>query len=118
MLHYERSVEYTSQPIKSPRDVVAIEEAGTNVYDFRIQSSANSLLLVSQVYYSGWRATVDGKRVPVLAANYALTGIPVPAAIMKSISFLILYRSRSGWAISIVSILMAGALITLAEPRL
>jgi hypothetical protein len=48
-------VEYTSQPIKSPRDFVVIEEAGTNVYDFRIQSSAKSLLVVSQVYYSGWR---------------------------------------------------------------
>ena len=91
---YERCVEYTSQPIKSPRDDVAIGEALR--YDFRIQSSAKSLLVVSQVY-PDWRATVDGKRVPVLAANYALTGIPVPAAIMKSISFLILYRSRSGW---------------------
>jgi uncharacterized membrane protein YfhO len=71
---YERCVEYTSQPIKSVRDDVVIEEAGTNRYDFRM---AKSLLVVSQVYYPGWRATVDGKRVPVLAANYALTGIPV-----------------------------------------
>ena len=115
---YERCVEYTSQPIKSPRDDVAIEEAGTNRYDFRIQSSAKSLLVVSQVYYPGWRATVDGERVPVvLAANYALTGIPVPAGdhevhfVFDPASF------KIGLAITILSILMAVALTVLAELR-
>jgi uncharacterized membrane protein YfhO len=77
-----------------------------------------SLLVVSQIYYPGWRATVSGERVPVVAANYALTGIPVPAGdhevrfVFDPASF------KIGLAITILSILMAVALIALAESRL
>ncbi|MBU6366260.1 MAG: YfhO family protein [Gemmatimonadetes bacterium] len=38
-----------------------------------------SALVVSENYYPGWRATVDGKPVPVARADYVLTGVPLPA---------------------------------------
>ena len=102
----------------STRDAVLIEEAENNGYRFRIQSSARSVLVVSQTYYPGWSATVSGKRVPVVAANYALTGIPVPAGdhevrfIFDPASF------KVGLAITILSIVMAAAFTALAQPRL
>jgi hypothetical protein len=65
-------------PPSSKNDVV-IEDSDVNRYRFRIQSQGKGLLVVSQIYYPGWYATVDGERVPVVPANYALTGIPVPA---------------------------------------
>jgi membrane protein YfhO len=94
----------------SLRDDVVVEDGETNGYRFRVQSSAKSLLVVSQIFYPGWRATVNGERVPVLAANYALTGIPVPAGdhevrfIFDPASF------KIGLAITILSVLMAVAL--------
>jgi hypothetical protein len=36
-------------------------------------------LVLSEVWYPGWRARVNGADVPVLRANYAFRAIPVPA---------------------------------------
>ena len=109
--------EYEDSTPPSARNDVVIEAAGSNEYRFRISSSGKSLLVVSQIYYPGWRATVSGERVPVVPANYALTGIPVPAGdhevrfVFDPASF------KLGLAITTLSILMAVAL-TLAERRL
>lgn len=40
---------------------------------------AGSALVVSENYFPGWRATVDGKAQPVYRANYNLIGLPLPA---------------------------------------
>ena len=36
-------------------------------------------MVFSEQYHPGWKATVDGKPVPVWKANYAFRGIVVPA---------------------------------------
>ncbi len=43
------------------------------------QHANGGLLVVSEVYYRGWEAYVDGQRVPVERANYALRAVVVPA---------------------------------------
>lgn len=40
---------------------------------------AGSALVVSENYFPGWKATVDGKEVPTYRADYNLIGIPMPA---------------------------------------
>ena len=40
---------------------------------------AGSALVVSENYYPGWQAAVDGKAVPTYRADYNLIGIPLPA---------------------------------------
>jgi hypothetical protein len=40
---------------------------------------AGSALVVSENYFPGWMATVDGKAVPTYRADYNLIGIPMPA---------------------------------------
>jgi hypothetical protein len=42
-------------------------------------ASAGSALVVSENYFPGWRATVDGRSVPVYRADYNLIGVPLPA---------------------------------------
>jgi uncharacterized membrane protein YfhO len=42
-------------------------------------AAAPGLLVVSEVYESGWRAFVDGAAVPVLPTHHALRGVPLPA---------------------------------------
>lgn len=37
-----------------------------------------SLLLVSQMWYPGWRAWVDGKEAPVMPAEFVATAVPLP----------------------------------------
>jgi uncharacterized membrane protein YfhO len=36
-------------------------------------------LALSEIYYRGWEAWIDGRRAPVERANYALRGVAVPA---------------------------------------
>ncbi len=35
--------------------------------------------MLSEIFYPGWRATVDGKAVPVERADYLITALPLPA---------------------------------------
>jgi uncharacterized membrane protein YfhO len=50
-------------------------------YDIALDkpATAGSALLVSENYFPGWNATVDGKPAPVVRANYNLIGVPLPA---------------------------------------
>jgi hypothetical protein len=43
------------------------------------RASAAGLLVVSEVYESGWRAFVDGEPVEVLPTDHLLRGVPIPA---------------------------------------
>ena len=44
-----------------------------------VTTPAPSVVLVRNIYDPNWRAWVDGKPAPVLAADYLVQGIPVPA---------------------------------------
>jgi hypothetical protein len=44
-----------------------------------VDMPAGGWLVLSEVYYPGWRATVDGEQVDVLRANYTFRAIPLSA---------------------------------------
>ncbi len=44
-----------------------------------VDASRTSLLAVSESYYPGWNATLDGRPTPILRTNYLSQGILVPA---------------------------------------
>jgi len=58
---------------------VEIVDSNINGYRFRIHASTPAVLVVSQNFYRGWTATVNGTVAPVFPADHALTGIAVPA---------------------------------------
>lgn len=43
------------------------------------QSAINGLLMLTDSYYPGWKAYVDGKQVEILRADYSLRAIPLQA---------------------------------------
>ena len=45
----------------------------------RIKASANQAcyLVLSEIYYPGWEATVDGKKMPILRGNYLFRVVPL-----------------------------------------
>lgn len=45
---------------------------------FKVISSGNQLLVVSEVYYPEWKAYLDGKEVPIHQINYLLRGVIIP----------------------------------------
>lgn len=49
----------------------------------RTQTTRDGYLVLSEIFYPGWRATVDGKEVPVERADYLITVLPLPAGTHK-----------------------------------
>jgi hypothetical protein len=69
-----------------------------------------SVLVVSEIFYPGWEATVDGRAVPVRLADYLLRGVYVEAG---SHRVEMRYRSPALWygaLISALTLLLLAAL--------
>jgi hypothetical protein len=52
--------------------------AGHATVTLSAPSTAGAALVVSENYYPGWTATVDGKTQPVYRADFNLIGVPLP----------------------------------------
>lgn len=50
-----------------------------NRIELQVTAAANGLLLLSEIDYPGWQATVDGAPVEILRADYVLRAVPVAA---------------------------------------
>jgi hypothetical protein len=74
----------------------------------RIQASAPSWLVVSEVWYPGWEAWVDGRGVQSMRANHLLQALPVHPGTHE---VRLRYRSRwLGWGLFLGAVTMAGLL--------
>ena len=58
---------------------VEIINFSPNALSLRTETSTPQLLVVSQIYYPGWQATVDDQPVELLLVNGVLQGVVVPA---------------------------------------
>ena len=50
-------------------------EVGRHTFTVDVENAAPGILVMSEPMYPGWRATVDGRPVPLLRANYAFRGV-------------------------------------------
>ncbi|MGQ9555127.1 MAG: YfhO family protein [Anaerolineae bacterium] len=73
------------QPLAKPlapsngAEDVHIVAAAPESLTISVIASSEALLVLSEVYYPGWRASVDGTPTPLLRADYVLRAVPVPA---------------------------------------
>ena len=75
-----------------------------------------SFLVLSEVYYSGWEATVDGRPAPLLKADYILRAVPLMPG-EHSVEL----RFRPGslvWGLAISALGLAGIACLFARPQL
>jgi hypothetical protein len=56
----------------------AFLERGLNRFRYRIESAGHNFLILSQVWYPGWTATLDGVPIKLYRTNHALLGCVVP----------------------------------------
>lgn len=74
-----QGVSVTTLPPQSPIVTrTAPIEAGRIVVDLDRPAEHGNALVVSENFYPGWQATVDGKPAPVGRADYTLIGVPLP----------------------------------------
>ena len=103
------------RPAPSAGDVGSCEV--THYDNTRIEIHTNSdarrLLVVSDVHYPGWTATIDGNPAPILLANYAFRGMSVPAC---AHTIVMRYRPLSVYGGALIS-LIAWAAVAVALRR-
>ncbi len=81
---YKKSVVLEEQPAlvvdTSAADTAwsaAITSYSLNKIDMDVTTAANGLLVLSEIHYPSWKATIDGTPAPLYRADYALRAIPV-----------------------------------------
>jgi uncharacterized membrane protein YfhO len=45
---------------------------------YTVETSQTGLLVLSEIWYPAWKATLDGNNTEILRVNYSLRGILVP----------------------------------------
>jgi hypothetical protein len=91
------------------------EPAGAEIVEYaaehvvvRIDTRAAGLLVLTDQYYPGWQARLDGASVPIVAADYIFRGVPVPAG-RHTVAFE--YRPTSLYRGALISALTVSAVL-------
>ncbi len=110
--------DFGNRPAASPKiDVSESAEVRVTRYEphrieLQTRNSGAGFLVLSEIWYRGWEAWIDGRRAPVERVNYVLRGLAVPAGDHR---IEVVYRApsfRNGAAYSAlgVGLLLIGAI--------
>lgn len=72
---------YTPISVSAPASgwQVRITDHRINRIGLTVETPQAGLLVLSEAYFPGWRASIDGAEAPVYRTNFVSRGIPVPA---------------------------------------
>ncbi len=101
-------VEGPERPLAPGSTKIRIVNYEDDFYRIRYSAGSETLLRIAVPYFPGWVASVDGRAVGVLAVDYALSGVIVPAGEHE-----LEFRYRSNWfrTGAALSLLTAAALM-------
>ncbi|MBP6821364.1 MAG: YfhO family protein [Acidobacteria bacterium] len=95
----------------SANSEVKVTKYEPNCIELATRNAQPGFLVLSEIYYRGWEAWMDGRRVPVEKVNYTLRGLAVPAGdhriefVFRAHSF----RNGAAWsALGIVLLIVGG----------
>jgi len=81
--------------------------------ELQTRNDQAGFLVLSEVWYRGWEAWIDGRRAPVERVNYLLRGLAVPAGdhriefVFRAHSF----RNGAAWSMLGVALLATGGIV-------
>ena len=83
----------------------------------RIETAAPTptVLVVSEIFYPGWEATIDGGRAPILLTDYVLRGVALPAGRHTVEMRYAAPAARNGALISVATLLLLCGLFIYAR---
>lgn len=62
----------------APGEVKSADYADPNEVTLEVETGQPAYLVLSDVYYPGWRCLIDGSETPILRANYLFRAVQVP----------------------------------------
>ena len=79
----------------------------------RIETSASTatVLVVSEIFYPGWEATIDGEPAKILVTDYLLRGVALPAGKHVVEMWYSAPQARNGAIVSLLSLVICGLLM-------
>jgi hypothetical protein len=81
----------------------------------RVSSNADAFLVLSDMYYPGWKAEIDGVEVPILQANICQRAVQIAKG-NHAVRFVFDSSSvKAGFCISIAALLAVGGLLVAAR---
>lgn len=69
----------TKDNITADQGKVRLDKYAPNHLEYSVSSKHGGIVVLSEIYYPGWKATIDGSEVEIGRANYILRAIKVPA---------------------------------------
>ncbi|MDX2029732.1 MAG: YfhO family protein [Blastocatellia bacterium] len=101
-------------PIAEPANAeVKVARYQPQRIEIETRNEQPGFLVLSEIYYRGWDAWIDGRRVPVEKVNYVLRGVAVPAGahriefVFRSPSF----RNGAAYSVLGLALLLVGGLL-------
>ncbi len=81
----QRALRFHSEGVSVPNAQIEWLDYRATRLRLRVTNPSNqeSWLLLSDTYYPGWRARVNGKAVPLVRANHAFRAVPVPPGVSE-----------------------------------
>ena len=95
---------------------VEVKDSKPDEMRFSARTSTPALLVISNNWYPGWTATVNGAPAPLIHTNWIMTGLQVPAG---SSEVVLRYRTpgfRPGAIVSASVLLLVGLLLAWPPP--
>lgn len=86
---------------------------GSQESTLRVVTKEEGMLFVSDTFYPGWKALVDGKEVKIYRANFNFRAIPIPAGTHKVRFFYQPDSFSRGLKVSLFSLLIIGVITIL-----
>ena len=112
--------EYQSRLLKKEVDVAphatwTLKEYENERIVLRVSTDYPGYLVLSEIFYPGWRALVNGKEVPVLCGDFLFRVIPLAAGEQDVVLFFVSWPFRIGAIISLLACI--GSLSYILRPR-
>ena len=80
VLDHELPADFSKQYTLDSLAQITLSKAKPDQLTYRVQTTTPAFAVFSEMHYpKGWKATLDGKPVPIINVNYVLRGVQVPA---------------------------------------
>lgn len=120
-------VEGTSEPIagtihfaleSSPKlKAIKLERLSHDVSELEFETERPAFIFLSEVFYPGWRASLNGKETPILLANNVFRAVQVPVGKNHLQFFYKPLSLRCGLVLSALTFLLCLFLLFMKQPQ-